>query len=118
MTLDLPPGSKVHTRFVSNDRTPIACTLTSADEMDERLRDWQRALSNATSREAVDGGVRLRFGNDPAVAANLARLAALEVGCCGWLDFRLAVAAEATTLDVRAPEEGMAVLLSLFGPAS
>ena len=99
-------------------KIPIACTLTSEDDVASRVRDWQQALAQATGREPIDGGLRIRFGIDAALTANQARLAALEVECCGWLAFSLGVTAGGTILDVRAPEEGMDVLLSLFGSLS
>lgn len=99
-------------------RVPIACTLTSRDAVADRIDDWRQVVAAAVGREPIDGGLRLRFATDASTAADLARLAALEVGCCGWMDFALGVSADGTTLDVRAPDEGVDVLLSLFGPAS
>ena len=96
-------------------RIPIACTLTSGDQVAERVGDWQRALAGVLSREPIDGGLRLRFSRDAVTAAELGRLAALEVGCCGWLDFTLGVSADGTNLDVRAPADGIDLLMSLFG---
>ena len=72
-------------------------------------------LARAVGRDAVDGGVRLRFPADAATAADLGRLAALEVACCEWLRFTLHVSAQGVTLDVRAPAEGMDAVMALFG---
>jgi hypothetical protein len=96
----------------------IACTLETADDVDQRVRDWQEVLARAVEREELDAGVRLRFETDAATAADLARLAALEVGCCAWLDFDLTVSSTGTTLVVRAPQAGRDVVLSLFGGAT
>jgi hypothetical protein len=93
----------------------IACTLETADDVEQRLRDWRAVLAQAVYREETDGGVRLRFGTDATIAADLARLAALETTCCAWLDFVLTVSSTGTTLAVQAPEAGRDVLLSLFG---
>ena len=96
----------------------IACTLETADDVEQRVRDWRAALARAVDREEIDGGVRLRFDTEATAAADLARLAALEVGCCAWLDFSLTVSSTGTTLVVQAPEAGRDALLSLFGGAS
>ena len=96
----------------------IACTLSTEAEMAARVQDWQQVASRAMGREAVVGGLRLAFAPGPEIAGELARLAALEVGCCQWLTFSVDVSAEATALVVRAPDEGMDVVTSLFGTPS
>jgi DNA-binding transcriptional MerR regulator len=64
----------------------ITCTLDEASK-DERLDDWQRALSPVERREPVDEGVRLVFGAGADVA-DVARLAAAEWACCSFLPVR------------------------------
>ncbi|MEY2475881.1 MAG: hypothetical protein QOG87_1196, partial [Actinomycetota bacterium] len=78
---------------VADTAAAIVCTLQTADDVAQRVQDWEAVLARAVERDAVDGGVRLRFPFDAATAADLGRLAALEVGCCGWLDFSMAVSA-------------------------
>jgi hypothetical protein len=94
---------------------PVACTLSDAGQLNQRLDDWRQLLAQATNREPIDGGLRLRFPSGAEVATDVARLAAAEVGCCGWIDFTIAVRADATLLDVQAGPDGYAVLLSMFG---
>ena len=104
--------------MTADRREPIACTLETADDVEQRVRDWHAALARAVEREEIDGGGRLRVDTDASTTADLARLAALEVGCCAWLDFVLTVSSTGSALEVRAPEAGRDVLLSLFGVAS
>ena len=96
---------------------PIACTLTSADERNERLDDWAGLLATAVGREEIEGGVRVRFAAGPDAAARVARLAAAEIDCCGWLELTLHIESDATILEIHAPADGQAVLLSMFGTA-
>jgi DNA-binding transcriptional MerR regulator len=93
----------------------IVCTLASEDDVTQRVDDWQRLAASARGREAIEGGMRLRFDPGPSLAGELAALAAAEVGCCGWLDFTVGVSAAETILDVHAPDAGMEVVTSLFG---
>jgi hypothetical protein len=93
----------------------IACTLATADDVEERVQDWHTVLARAVERSETETGVRLRFDTDATTAADLARLAALEVGCCAWIDFGLTVSSSGTTLVVQAPPGGKDALLSLFG---
>ena len=95
----------------------IACSLTTKEEVADRVGDWQSVLAAATGRDVVERGMDIHFAPGPERAADLARLAALEVGCCGWLSFAVVVAPEGTTLEVRAPEAGMEIVHSLFGAA-
>lgn len=104
-------------RIAGSPEPVIACSLTTKDEVAARVADWHSVLAAATGRHVIEDGVGLRFAPGPALAADLARLAALEVGCCAWLTFAVVVSPEATTLEVRAPESGMEVVHSLFGTA-
>jgi hypothetical protein len=104
---------------VETDREPaIACTLATSDDVAERVRDWQTVLARARSRERIEAGLRLHFAADPELAGELARLAALEVECCSWIDFRMDISSDATILEIGAPEAGMDVVMSLFGSHS
>jgi DNA-binding transcriptional MerR regulator len=97
------------------EQQEIACTLTSPEEVSVRIDGWQQLLAHCTSREGIDGGFRVRFSTGPTVAAEVARLAAAEVGCCSWIDFTVRVSPDATILEVRAPVAGQDVLASMFG---
>jgi len=97
---------------------PIVCTLTSPEAVAQRVRDWQRLLAKVVAREALDGGVRLRFPSGAELAAEVVQLGSAEVECCSWIDFTIRLGTDSTTLEVRAPSEGQDVLASLFGTAS
>lgn len=85
------------------------------------MDDWQRLLDRSTGQEPVPGGVSLRFPAEPELAAELARIATAEHGCCRFFAFHLHVAGDALHLQVTGPAEAQPVIASLFGvpgPAS
>ena len=97
----------------------LACTLDGGRAaIEQRIADWQGLLSHATDRQPIDGGVALRFGDDPELAAGLARLAAAEYQCCGFFDFTLSINSDGLRLAVRAPAEAQEAVTDLFGAAS
>jgi len=95
---------------------PIACTL-GPDDMGHRLEDWQRLVSGAIGKEAIDGGIRLRYpaGTD---LGPIATLVAAEQQCCSFFTFAITVTVEGVTLDVVAPPDGRAMVDDLVGAAS
>ncbi len=102
-------GKPVHAR----DTAPIACTL-GAQSMRGRVDEWQRLLGHVERRESIDGGLRATFG--PATPlAELARLAVAEQECCQFFTFAITIDGRGVALEVRAPDDGMPVLSSLFG---
>ncbi len=95
------------------DTPPIACTLGS-QSMLGRLDEWQRLLGHVESRDQIDGGLRATFG--PATPlAELMRLAAAEQDCCQFFTFVITIDSRGVALEVRAPDDGLPVLHSLFG---
>jgi DNA-binding transcriptional MerR regulator len=98
-------------------RVPVACTL-DAEEQPGRLVAWDALLTEVIGRERFDGGVRLRFPPDPALAGRLGELAAREQACCAFLTFALRLDTDGMTLDVTAPDDAAAVVIDLFGARS
>jgi hypothetical protein len=96
----------------------IACTLSNAEEVRQRVEDWQQLLAKVTAREAIEAGLRLMFPPGEALLVEVARLAAAELTCCSWVDFTLRFNASSTTLDVRVPTAGQDILASVFGVTS
>ena len=96
---------------------PVACSLEVGDAS-AQVDEWQRVLSRTVEREAIDGGIRLRFPPDDDVASEVARLAAAERACCQFFDFTVRLTAEATWLEARAPQDAQPVIAALFGPAA
>src|SRR6476659_10696349 len=88
------------------DRPAIACTLT-AEHIESRVADWHALTSQALRRDAVDGGVRLRFPPGTALASEVARLAVAEQACCTFFEFTVRIGPRGTELEVRAPAEAM-----------
>ena len=93
----------------------VACTLSPGD-VPERLDGWHAVLASVTGRDALPDGIRLTFAPD-VEAAEVARLAAAEQGCCAFFRFALTVDARGTALEVRAPAEATDVVGALFGAA-
>ncbi len=90
---------------------PVACSLSSPDERDERAAQWAALLAGA-SRTQIGDGVRLTLPADR--AARLAELTAAEQACCPFFGFRLEFDGPAVHLEVRAPSDGMDLLNALF----
>jgi DNA-binding transcriptional MerR regulator len=92
----------------------VMCTLSDTDR-DARGEDWRALLATVTAREPIPGGLRLTWVADSELAANVARLAAEEQGCCAFFDFSLHLNPSALVLDVRAPAAAADLVVSLFG---
>ena len=71
------------------DDEPIACTL-APDSMGGRVDDWWRLMAHATTRVALDGGVRVELDADTP-ADQLMRLVAAEQSCCRFMQFAITV---------------------------
>ena len=91
----------------------IACTL-STGSMNGRLADWQALLAHVECREEIDGGVRSVFA--PSVPVDeLMRLVAAEQDCCQFFRFVITVDRRGVALEVRAPEDALVIVESMFG---
>jgi len=97
------------------DETPIACSLPS-ESIEPRLDEWRSVVSSTRHRESTETGVRLHFGRDADVVS-IARLAAAEQMCCGFLAFTLTIDADGVVLDVNGPPDARAMIDGLFGVA-
>jgi MerR family transcriptional regulator, copper efflux regulator len=111
--VDGPCSATCACTTVPDPTEPIACTLGAGD-LSTRLAEWQTLLEGVTSRQRLDGGIRLEFGPDTPVT-EIARLAAAEQGCCAFFRFALVVDSRGTTLEVHAPPDAQPVLTGLFG---
>jgi MerR family transcriptional regulator, copper efflux regulator len=95
---------------------PIVCTAT-AESATAALYAWRVLLAaheGTLVRTAIDGGVRLQFGPDVDVA-ELARLTMAEQDCCRFFSFAITVDERGVGLDVRAPDDAMPIVHTLFG---
>jgi hypothetical protein len=95
-------------------RVPVACSL-AADDQPAQLAEWTELLALVEHRERLDGGVRLQFAPDPALAGKLADLATREHACCSFFTFTLHLAGDAVRLDVQAPDDAAGVIADFFG---
>lgn len=103
-------------RHDDGDAPAIACTL-SANEVGDRLAQWEATVADATARQAIDGGTRLSFGRDVDIAG-IAALVAAEQDCCRFFTFTLTVGVDSVVLDVCGPADAQPVIDSLVGTAS
>jgi hypothetical protein len=94
---------------------PVACTL-DAQQMPDRMADWQAVLARVAAREALAGGVRLTLDADVSLE-EVARLAVAEQDCCRFFSFVITVDERGKALEVRAPEEAFPIVEALFGTA-
>jgi MerR family copper efflux transcriptional regulator len=88
---------------------PLECTLQAA-ELPARLQEWRQLTGHVIARTPVDGGIRLHLGAGTPLG-DLAALMAAEQSCCSFFAFALTVDARGVALEVRAPDEALA----LFG---
>lgn len=94
----------------------LACTL-SAGSMKGRIADWQSLLAHVERREPIEGGVRSVF--IPSVPiADLMRLVAAEQDCCQFFRFAITVDTRGVALEVRAPDDALEIVESMFGTPS
>jgi MerR family copper efflux transcriptional regulator len=94
----------------------IACTL-SAGSLKGRIADWQSLLVHVQRRESIDGGVRAVFAASVPIT-DLMRLVAAEYDCCQFFRFAITVDTRGVALEVRAPEDALEIVESIFGPPS
>lgn len=92
---------------------PIACALDAAS-MRGRMDDWQALLAHVDRRYPIEGGVRVTFTSSSPLD-ELIRLAAAEQGCCPFFDFAITVDNRGVALEVRAPDDALPIVHSLFG---
>jgi hypothetical protein len=85
---------------VAPSSVDIACSLDDAG-IDVRTADWRALAGRLSSREAIDGGVRLAF--DDIDLRALTDLAIRERECCAFLSFAIGIGTEGTTLEVTGP---------------
>jgi DNA-binding transcriptional MerR regulator len=100
--------------LVPTESAPIACTLDAGERVG-RMDDWTGLLASASSRTPIADGIRVTFPSRAGMAGEVAELAALEQQCCSFFTFTLDITADAVVLEVRAPQEAAALVVSVFG---
>ena len=94
----------------------IACTL-SAGSMKGRIAEWKSLLAHVEQREPIDGGIRSVFAASVPID-ELMRLVAAEQDCCQFLRFAITVDTRGAALEVRAPDDALLIVESMFGTPS
>jgi DNA-binding transcriptional MerR regulator len=94
----------------------VACTL-SAGSMKGRIADWQALLAHVERREPIDGGVRSVFAPSVPIG-ELMRLVTAEQDCCQFFRFAITVDTRGVALEVRAPDNALSIVESMFGVPS
>jgi MerR family transcriptional regulator, copper efflux regulator len=92
----------------------FSCTLESAEAVDARLAEWRALASEAVSKKFTDDGARLEWPR-PIDVSRIQDLATAEKDCCSFLGFEIQETPDSVTLEIRAPEDGRAVINSLIG---
>jgi hypothetical protein len=90
-----------------------ACSL-GAEDLRERLAAWHGLTDTALAIEAADDAIRLTFSVDQPMT-EVARLVALESGCCPFYRFTIRVAGANRALEVDAGPGGMPAVRALLG---
>jgi MerR family copper efflux transcriptional regulator len=91
----------------------ITCTL-AAGAVVGRLAEWHSLLRHVVRREPIAGGVRAVFAADVATD-ELIRLVAAEQRCCQFFQFAITVDARGIALEVRAADEALSIVTTMFG---
>jgi hypothetical protein len=94
--------------------TPIACSLSAADQPARRDTIDRIAGQALLSREAIDGGTRLTFAPTGRTEADLHALIAAEAECCPFLTMELIRDGDVLRLDVTGPAEAQPVIAHFF----
>jgi DNA-binding transcriptional MerR regulator len=113
-------AGRVHPLPMPARRTPppaIACSL-DAGALTQRLADWRAVGAQAQAVTPTATGVRARFPLAAELTASVARLVALEVGCCPFLTMTLSAADGALDLRIDAPTGAEDLARELLSPAS
>ena len=93
----------------------IACSLEPG-VVTERIETWRDVLREATEREELANGVRVRFARNADVTA-IAELASAEQTCCNFFDFNIGITGDAVTLDITGPDAAQDLIASFAGSA-
>jgi hypothetical protein len=96
--------------------TPVACDLGVFDPDQRKEHDalLARIVSEARRRDATEDGARLVYALEPEQSARVARFAALEVRCCPFLRFEVAIADGELALVVHGPPEAQPIVREAF----
>jgi hypothetical protein len=106
-------GSGVELPMPADPMVGAACSL-GAEDLRERLAAWHDLSDAALTVEAADDAIRLSFSVDQPMT-DIARLVALESGCCPFYRFTIRVAGGSRVLEVDAGPDGLPAVRALLG---
>lgn len=93
---------------------PVACTLTSSDQISRRER-WLRLAEVAlVAKTATEAGVELYYRAEPAVRSELTELAGLEIECCGFAEWKVTEAGNRIRLNVETERSKAPAVWTMF----
>lgn len=96
------------------DAPAIACQL-GEDETGTQAKRWIRLGRDAgLERIETEGGLRIRFRDEPTVEKELRALIAVERNCCSWAHWEILRADGDLVLKVSSTPEGAAALHTMF----
>jgi hypothetical protein len=99
---------------VPNLKLPIACALGQT-QFDERKRLVERLAEQATERQTLTNGVRLRFEPISGRATELSKFVDMERSCCPFLTFRIdAKPGEYISLELTGPIPAQQIIRELI----
>ncbi|MFN2569861.1 MAG: hypothetical protein ABR564_09725 [Candidatus Dormibacteria bacterium] len=95
------------------DPVPIACSL-SAEDLPGREAEWRSLAAASSTRERIDGGVRLTIPASARSLADVVDITRREKECCPFFTFTLIEQQPGMILEIRAPADAEAMLEGLL----
>lgn len=97
---------------------PIVCMLEPGEETRDALEQYRTLFADAlVAAERTDAGVRWTLRAEDGIEARVRALAALEEGCCAFLQMNVVVDERHVVWDVSGPESASEFLDGYLGLA-
>ncbi|MDQ3987312.1 MAG: hypothetical protein M3280_12550 [Actinomycetota bacterium] len=87
----------------------------SGPELVERIKEWGRVASRATSRHVGKGRIVSTFPRDRELVQQLRRLIAAEARCCSFMQFNVEERPEQVVVELRVPDDMSETLAGILG---
>jgi hypothetical protein len=92
----------------------LACSL-NGPELGERLKEWRKVSSQATSRHAEKGRMVSTYPPNASILEQLRRLIAAETECSPFMQFNIEEAPDQVVVELRVPDEMSETLSGMLG---
>lgn len=86
------------------ERETLACTL-SGPELGERIQNWSRVASRATSRLVEKDRIVATYPRDNDLLQQLRKLIAAEADCCPFMQFTIKERPHEFEVELRVPDD-------------